>query len=195
MNERLRFGLLLAGGVILFDQAVKFYMLGPLAFSPEGCRHTGVGCGYIDVSPIFDLQMVWNQGISFGLLQADSEVARWGLTLMQAAIAGAMFWWLRTASGKLTATALGLIIGGAIGNIIDRVRFGAVADFFNFRELFFPWVFNVADAAITCGAVLLAVDFIFYLEDPPGSGTVWQNAKKWFRTRLGRPDANSSTRS
>ena len=80
----------------------------------------------------------------------------------------------------MTAAALGLVIGGAIGNVIDRIRFGAVADFLDFNGLgFFPWVFNVADAAITCGALLLAFDMIF-LSEEPGKGTLWSQLRRRF---------------
>ncbi|MGE0830858.1 MAG: signal peptidase II, partial [Hyphomonadaceae bacterium] len=86
-------------------------------------------------------------------------------------------WWLRGAERRLTAISLGLVIGGAIGNMIDRVRFGAVVDFFDFSGLFFPWVFNVADSGITVGAALLAVDFLLNPEKqrpaqaaPPSDG-------------------------
>ena len=75
------------------------------------------------------------------------------------------------------AVALGLVIGGALGNVIDRIRFGAVADFLDLNGLWFPWVFNVADAAITVGAILLAVDMVFLSETEPGKGTLWDQIK------------------
>ncbi|MEZ6022657.1 MAG: signal peptidase II [Hyphomonadaceae bacterium] len=99
-------------------------------------------------------------------------------------ISGVFFWWLRTAERRTTATALGLVIGGALGNVIDRIRFGAVADFLDFNGLFFPWVFNVADAAITVGAILLAADLIFLTESEPGKGTPWSQIKTWFRNKF-----------
>lgn len=156
----LRFGLLLAGGVFVLDQITKWLVLGPLAFSPPGCREVHAGCGFIEVSPFFDLRMVWNEGVSFGLLTAGSDLERWGLVALQAGIAAFFVWWLRTADRKLTAAALGLVVGGALGNVIDRVQFGAVVDFLDFSALAFPWVFNVADAAINVGAGLLLLDFL-----------------------------------
>jgi signal peptidase II len=179
----MRFGLILALIVVVLDQISKYVVLGPMSFSPPGCLETGRGCGFIELSPIFDLRMVWNQGVSFGLMRADSDLARWGLTGGQFAIAAIFLWWLRTAYGRLTAIALGLVIGGAFGNIIDRIRFGAVADFFDFSGFYFPWVFNVADSAITIGAILLAIDFVFFVEDPPGSGTLWAQFRTWRRAR------------
>lgn len=154
----LRFGLLLASAVFVVDQISKWVVLGPGKFSPPGCLEGGYTCRFIELSPIFDLHMVWNRGVSFGLLRADSEIMRWGLVAMSLLIAGVFVSWLRTAERRLTGVALGLVVGGALGNVIDRIRFGAVADFLDFNGLWFPWVFNVADAAITLGAVCLVAD-------------------------------------
>ncbi len=159
-----RFGLILAGIVFILDQISKFLVLGPGAFSPSGCREFGFNCRFVELTPFFDLRMVWNQGVSFGMLRADSDLSRWGLVAMSFAISGVFVWWLRTADRKLTAWALGLVIGGALGNVIDRIRFGAVADFLDFNGLWFPWVFNVADAGITVGAGLLLLDFLLHGE-------------------------------
>ena len=177
----LRFGLIISVVVFALDQFTKWLVLGPGQFSPPGCREVGYNCRFIELTPFFDLQMVWNRGISFGLLRADEGLARWGLVLSSLVIAGFFVWWLRTADRRVTAAALGLVIGGAIGNVIDRIRFGAVADFLDFNGLgFFPWVFNVADAAITCGALLLAFDMIF-LSEEPGKGTLWSQLKSRFQ--------------
>jgi signal peptidase II len=156
----LRFGLLLAAGVFVLDQATKYWILEVLKFSPRGCLETHFGCRKIEISPVFDLTMVWNYGVSFGMLKAGSDWARWGLVALSLGIAGMFVWWMRTATRPLTGWALGLVVGGALGNLVDRVRFGAVADFLDFSGLWFPWVFNVADAAITVGAALLALDFL-----------------------------------
>ncbi len=172
-RSMLRFGLALSAFVFVADQITKWLVLGQGRFSPSGCLEAGFGCRFIELTPFFDLQMVWNRGVSFGLLSADSDIMRWGLVAMSFAISAVFVWWLRTAERRLTATALGLVIGGALGNVIDRIRFGAVADFLDFNGLWFPWVFNVADAAITIGAVLLAVDMIFFTESEPGQGVPW----------------------
>ncbi len=177
----LRFGLILASLVFVADQIVKWIVLGPGQFSPPGCLEAGYGCRLIELSPIFDLQMVWNRGVSFGLLRANEDLARWGLVALSFVISGVFLWWLKGAERRLTAIALGLVIGGALGNVVDRIRFGAVADFLDFNGLgFFPWVFNVADAAITVGAVLLAVDMVFFAETEPGKGTTWRQLKARF---------------
>lgn len=176
----LRFGLTISAVVFVLDQITKWLVLGPGRFSPPGCLELGYNCRFIELTPFFDLQMVWNRGISFGLLRADEDLARWGLVLTSLVIAGFFGWWLRSTARRVTAVALGLVIGGAIGNVIDRIRFGAVADFLDFNGLgFFPWVFNVADAAITCGALLLAFDMIF-LSEEPGKGTLWSQIKRRF---------------
>jgi signal peptidase II len=165
----LRNGLLIAAAVFIADQISKYLILGPLGFSPIGCLQGGYGCGYLDLSAIFDLRMVWNRGVSFGMFRADSGMGRWALVLMSFVISGVFVWWLRSAVRKLTGVALGLVIGGALGNVIDRIRFGAVVDFLDFSGLFFPWVFNVADAAITVGAGLLLLDFLLHGEDKPAA--------------------------
>lgn len=198
----LRFGLFLAALVFAADQASKWYVLGPLALNPPDCLAQEIGCGFIELGPVVDLQMVWNRGISFGLLRADQDFARWALVAAQLGIAGVFGWWLRTAERKITGVALGLVIGGALGNVIDRIRYGAVADFIDFSgpwfgwrigdwPVGFGWVFNVADAAITIGAIVLAVDMVFFSEEP-GKGTLWAQARGgvtrvWSRLR-GAPD-------
>jgi signal peptidase II len=165
------FGFALAGVVIVLDQITKWVILGPLAFSPPECRALGVGCGRIEVSSVFDLTMVWNRGVSFGMFQAESGVGRWMLVIFAAAVAGLLSAWLLRARRPFAAVALGCVIGGAIGNLIDRARFGAVVDFLDFsgpwfgvmigeRALGFPWVFNVADAAINVGAVFLVLEIV-----------------------------------
>jgi signal peptidase II len=182
----LRFGLALAAIVFVVDQFTKWLILGPGRFSPPGCLEVNFGCRFVELTPFFDLQMVWNPGISFGLLRADEDLARWALVVMAFAISGVFAWWLRSADRRLTASALGLVIGGALGNVIDRIRFGKVADFLDFNGLWFPWVFNVADAAITVGAILLAADMLFFAENEPGKGTTWSQVKAWARGLRGQ---------
>lgn len=177
----LRFGLIISALVFIADQITKWIILERLHFSPEGCleMRSSPPCRFIELSPFFDLQMVWNRGISFGFLRADSDLLRWGLVLMSLAISAVFVWWLKGAERRPTAVALGLVIGGALGNLVDRIRFGAVADFLDFNGLWFPWVFNVADAAITAGAVLLGIELVFFTETEPGAGTPWRQ----FRTQ------------
>lgn len=156
----LRLGLIIAAAIFVSDQITKWIVIDMLNFSPPGCRQFHAGCGFIELSPILDLRMVWNEGVSFGLLSAGSEFERWALVALQGSIAAFFVWWLRTAERQLTTVALGLVIGGALGNVVDRIRFGAVVDFLDATALHFPWVFNVADAAINVGAGLLLLDFL-----------------------------------
>lgn len=150
-------GFALAAFILAADQASKFWVL-------EVLRLPSIGS--IEVLPFFNLTMVWNRGVSFGLLAADSEIGRWGLVILSGVISLVFAVWLLKVARWSTVLALGLVIGGAIGNMIDRIRFGAVADFFDFGRIF-PWVFNVADSAITIGAILLAIDLIRHPDDKP----------------------------
>jgi signal peptidase II len=152
------FAYFLALDVLILDQASKLWML-------HGLRLPEVG--RIEVlPPIFNLSMVWNPGVSFGLLRADADLTRWLLSAFQFGVALVLAGWARKADRPLLAAALGLVIGGALGNLIDRVRFGAVVDFLDFQGLYFPWVFNVADSAITVGVVLLILDSIVQPKTP-----------------------------
>lgn len=146
----------LALGVIGLDQVTKSMVLAEPAFRALDCLNAGV-CGRIEISGLFDLSMTWNRGVSFGAFQAEG-LARWGLFAVTAAIALGFSVWLLQAGRGLTALALSLVIGGAVGNLIDRARFGAVVDFLDFSGMYFPWVFNVADASITVGACVLLLD-------------------------------------
>ncbi|WP_454885625.1 signal peptidase II [Sphingomonas oryzagri] len=117
----------------------------------------------IEVLPIFRFYWVENHGISMGFLTADGPVERWLLVLLTAAIAIAVVFWLWRERNKLDAAALGLVLGGALGNITDRVRLGYVADFLDlhFGDMHPFLVFNVADAAITIGVLLLVLRALF----------------------------------
>lgn len=141
--------------VIALDQASKLWVLHGLGFM-EG----GAGTRINVLDPWFNLTMVWNRGVSFGLFAADSLWMRLLLIGFSLIIAGVIAFWLTRAERLLQALAFGLIIGGAIGNVIDRVAYGAVADFLDFSGLYFPYVFNVADAAISTGVAALILDLL-----------------------------------
>ncbi|MGZ8308613.1 MAG: signal peptidase II [Rhodoplanes sp.] len=139
-------GLLVAAGVVLLDQALKLWLL--FEFDLETRAP-------VRLAPFLDLVAVWNTGISYGLFQAG-PLGQWLLLGVKAAAVVLLCAWLARAGSRLTAVALGLIIGGAIGNAIDRLAFGAVFDFallhlttpsFSFRW----YVFNLADVAIVAG--------------------------------------------
>ena len=108
----------------------------------------------VAIAPFFDLVLVWNQGISSGLLPQQGELGRLGLVLFAIVASLALAVWLARQTSQLAAASIGLIIGGAIGNAIDRIAYGAVADFFSFHAFGFEWyVFNIADTAIVAGVL------------------------------------------
>ena len=140
----------LAAVVVIIDQLSKWWVLNGLHL-PER--------GQIPVLPVFRLTMVMNPGVSFGLLRADTALGRGLLIGAALLVVIALAVWVRRADRPLFATALGLVMGGALGNnLIDRARIGEVVDFLDFSGLMFPWVFNVADSAISIGVVLLLID-------------------------------------
>lgn len=113
----------------------------------------------ITVAPFFDIVLVWNRGISYGLFRQDSDAGRWALTGFAVAAVLALIFWLAQLQTRLAASSVGLIIGGALGNAIDRMHYGAVADFFSFHVAGFNWyVFNLADVAIVAGVAGLLYD-------------------------------------
>jgi signal peptidase II len=143
--------LALAAAVVVADQAVKYWILQVLRLQ-EGQSLPLLG-------PI-RLTGVWNPGVSFGFLQAQHELVRWLLAAFSVVVAVILAAWVRTAQRPLFAVAIGLVMGGAVGNVIDRIRIGAVADFIDASQLYFPWIFNLADSAISIGICLLLVDML-----------------------------------
>ena len=144
-----RFGLATALATAAIDQAAKLWLLFILDL---GAR------GIVTLTPFLDLVLTWNTGISYGLFRQEGPMGQWALLALKA-IAVILLWiWLSRATGRLTALSLGLIIGGAIGNAIDRFAYGAVADFALFHvttaSFSFKWyVFNLADVAIVAGVI------------------------------------------
>lgn len=142
----LRLGLVVAATVVVLDQLTKWAILTWLERA-------------IALTPFFNLVVVWNRGVSFGMLHSDGALAPWLLSGLALAVVVALLIWLRQVEHPLPAVGLGLIIGGAVGNVIDRVRFGAVIDFLDVHAMGWHWpAFNVADSAICIGAALLLVD-------------------------------------
>lgn len=156
--KRLAYGL--AAVVFLLDQLVKHWIVNVVRLEEQIT---------IPVLPFFSLTWVENRGVSMGMLTADTEVGRWLLVGLTAVIATVVALWIRRERLWPESVALGLILGGALGNIVDRVRFGYVVDFVHLH--WGPWsfyVFNIADAAITIGVIILL-----------------------FRALIGRSDGNS----
>lgn len=143
-----RFGVITAAAVFVVDQGSKWLITHPLDL-PSRDR--------IQLLPFFDLRWVNNTGVSLGLLSADTALTRWLLVALTFAIATAVAVWLWRERQRDDAFALGLILGGATGNILDRIRFGHVVDFLDLH--FGDWhpflIFNPADAAITIGVLIL----------------------------------------
>lgn len=143
------YGLLVAVGILVADQISKVFFLDLMQQNPGG----------IVVTPFFNLVMVWNTGVSFGMFSEDSASRSWTLIAVSFAVMIWLGWWLWRAHSALVAVALGMIIGGAIGNVIDRYRFGAVFDFLDFHAFGWHWpAFNVADSGIVIGVLLLLAD-------------------------------------
>lgn len=152
-RRMLAIGLVLSAIVVALDQASKAYFYDLLITS---------GRRAIEILPFFNLVTVWNYGISFGLFNQGSPEAAYLFVAVALAIVVALLFWLKSADHPRIAVALGLVIGGAIGNVVDRLRFGAVFDFFDFHAFGWHWpAFNVADAAITIGVGLLFIDALF----------------------------------
>ena len=149
----------LAAAIIIVDQISKHWILNGLRLD--------LGRP-MEVLPFFNLTLVHNQGCSFGLCQlpAGQDVMRWVLAVFSLAVSIGLAVWVRKVTRPLTAVAIGLIIGGALGNLIDRVRFGWVVDFLDFSGLLFPWVFNVADSGITVGVAILLIETLLTPDKP-----------------------------
>lgn len=147
-----RFGLAIAVLTLIADQASKYFVL----------KGVGLRLGEaITVTPFFDLVLAMNRGISYGLLQQDGALGRWLLVMVNVAAICLFTIWLFRADARLIAAALGLLIGGALGNAIDRALYGAVIDFISLHALGWRWyVFNIADAAIVAGVAGLLYDAI-----------------------------------
>jgi signal peptidase II len=143
-------GAVLAVATLVCDQLHKAWMIAILDGSDRP---------KITITPFFDLVLVWNRGISYGLFKQNSDAGRWVLIGFAVAAVIALTFWLAQLQTRLAAASVGLIIGGALGNAIDRVHYGAVADFFSFHVAGFNWyVFNLADVAIVAGVVGLLYD-------------------------------------
>ncbi len=148
-------GLPVAAATTMLDQGTKWFMVETLMRPPR----------VIPVTPFFNLVLGWNRGVSFGFFNSGSPLNDWLLPAVALVIVVVLLVWMGKSKGLMMAASLGLIIGGALGNVIDRFRYGAVTDFLDFYLGSYHWpAFNLADTAITIGAVVLIADSLF---NPP----------------------------
>lgn len=146
-------GYVLAAAIFVVDQLVKLWIIAGIGLQAKGS---------INLLPVLSLTWVENRGVSMGLLQADGAKERWILTGVTALIAAGVAWWMRKETNRIDILALALVLGGALGNIVDRVRFGYVVDFVHVHVGAWSfYVFNVADAAITIGVAILLLRAFF----------------------------------
>ena len=145
-----RLGFAIAGAVLILDQLIKYLVTYPLQLPSYG------RLGF-EITPFFNLTWTENRGVSMGFFYAETHLMRWLLVAMTMAIAGFVAWWMWREKQRDDAVALSLVLGGAIGNIIDRVRLGYVIDYADLH--IGEWrpflIFNLADAAITIGVLIL----------------------------------------
>lgn len=159
-------GLIVAAVLLLIDQLAKWAITGPLALNELADAKAITG--------FFNLRFVANHGISLGLFRADSDGQRWLIVGVTALIAIGVSVWMTREPKRADQVALGAVLGGAVGNILDRVRLGYVIDYadLHFGE-FRPFlVFNVADAAITIGVVILLIRALLIRDKPAGEAAV-----------------------
>jgi signal peptidase II len=160
MQPNRAYAFLVAGVTFVLDQLVKWWVVGPMGLAVEGDQRV--------VLPFFNFTRTHNLGISLGLFRADSDAARWLIVGVTAAIALAMLVWILREPRHGDRIALGMVLGGAVGNILDRIRLGYVVDF---ADLHFgsyrPFlVFNIADAAISIGVVILLIRAFWTRAEP-----------------------------
>jgi signal peptidase II len=166
LKYRLLPGVIAAVLTLALDQASKLWLLFVFDIAHRGT---------VEVTPFFDLVLAWNIGISFGWFQNDSQLAQTALMVVKAVAVVALGIWMARSRTLLATLGLGLIIGGAIGNAIDRFAYGAVLDFALFHlqiagNTYNWYVFNLADTAIVAGVAALLYDSLLtpeYQSDPP----------------------------
>jgi len=131
----------------------------------------------VELTAFLNLRMAWNTGVSFGMFPAEGLAGRLGLIAFALGVVGFLIYWLNQAANRVTIIAIGLVIGGALGNVLDRVIYGAVVDFVDFHLFGYHfYTFNVADTAITLGVILLIIEAIF-LSSSPASHSRGENGK------------------
>ncbi|GAB0114080.1 signal peptidase II [Acidisoma sp. C75] len=143
-------GLAMAVLIFIADQLSKWWVLHGLDL-PR--------LGQVEILPVLNFTMVWNRGVTFGLLTGDSMLAHLGLAAFALGVVIVLGLWLMRAERRMVALPVGAIAGGALGNVADRLHYGAVVDFIQAHAFGYSWyVFNLADAAIVCGVAALLID-------------------------------------
>ncbi len=156
-RRSLAIALLIAALIAAIDQASKNWVLYGLDLP---------SLGSVELMPFVNLTMVWNPGISYGLFKQFDQTGVWILAAVEAVIVGGLLVWLPFQPGRFQALVAGLIAGGAVGNLFDRLVYGAVVDFIHLHAAGYNWyVFNVADMAVVVGGAILAAETLF-----PGQG-------------------------
>ena len=151
-KELFSLGLTIVFVVFALDQATKWWIVTEVMNPPR----------FIPVFQSFNLVMGWNRSVSFGIFDSASPSNQWLLICLALIIVAILLVWLKRANSRLISVALGMIIGGALGNVMDRIHYGAVADFLDFYIGEFHWpAFNVADAGITIGVIILVLESLF----------------------------------
>jgi signal peptidase II len=145
-------GIGVAAAVAAADQLTKWWIVWQVMAPPR----------VIEITPFFNLVMAWNPGISFGFFASDSPLNAMVLAVLALLIVIILLVWLYRTDRLFIGSAIGMIVGGAIGNVIDRFHYGAVADFLDFHVAGYHWpAFNLADSMITIGAAMIVLDAVF----------------------------------
>ena len=156
----IRPGYILAVVVFILDQLSKYWIVEVVRLQERG---------WVEVAPFLTLTWVANVGVSMGLFPASGDSTRWLLVAGTGAIAAVVAVWIAREANRFDGLALGLVLGGALGNILDRIRLGYVVDFVHlaYGAFDFKYVFNVGDAAITCGVAVLLARALFGARPAP----------------------------
>lgn len=154
--------MLVATASLAFDQATKWAIVEKIMRPPR----------VIPVTDFFNIVLGWNRGISFGMFNDNSDLNVWIFSGLSLVVVAFLIGWLCRTDGNLEALGLGLVIGGALGNVVDRVRLGAVIDFLDFHIGTYHWpAFNIADSSIAVGAAMLVLESLFNGEKKPKNKT------------------------
>lgn len=148
----LRLGLCVAGVIVVADQITKWWILAEFLDNPQ----------VVPVTDFFNLVLVWNRGVSFGLFASSAQWMPYILAGLAIVISIFLVMWLRKAENRVLAAGVGFVLGGAVGNVIDRFMHQAVVDFLDFHAFGYHWpAFNIADSSIFIGVVLILYDGLF----------------------------------